>query len=218
MAADTTTAARWLVVGLGNPGREYEWTPHNVGFLVLDRLAERHGIRLTRPECQSQVGVGQWQSGSTGSKDLVLAKPQTYMNVSGAAVEQLLAKYALGPENLIVVFDELALEWGQLRIRPRGSAGGHNGMKSIIGAVRTEDFIRVRLGINPGKADGSGPAVLGEKTKHYVLAPLSKAIRTQLDLWLDEASLAVETIISGGVEKAMAQFNRRAPASKEEQA
>lgn len=213
MAADTTTAARWLVVGLGNPGREYEWTPHNVGFLVLDRLAERHAVRISRPECQSQVGVG-----TAGKHQLVLAKPQTYMNVSGAAVEQLLAKYELGPENLIVVFDELALEWGQLRIRPRGSAGGHNGMKSIIGAVRTEDFIRVRLGINPGKADGSGPAVLGEKTKHYVLAPLSKAIRTQLDLWLDEASLAVETIISGGVEKAMAQFNRRAPASKEEQA
>lgn len=202
-----------MVVGLGNPGREYELTPHNVGFLVLDRLAERHSVRITRPECQSQVGAGQ-----VGSTKLILAKPQTYMNVSGAAVEQLLKKYELDAKNLIVVFDELALEWGQLRIRPRGSAGGHNGMKSIIAAVRSEDFIRVRLGINPGKADGSGPVVLGEKTKHYVLAPLSKAIRAQLDSWLDEASLAVETIISGGVDKAMAQFNRRAPASKEEEA
>lgn len=200
-------------MGLGNPGREYEWTPHNVGFLVLDRLAERHSVRITRPECQSQVGVG-----LVGGTKLILAKPQTYMNVSGAAVEQLLKKYELDAKNLIVVFDELALEWGQLRIRPRGSAGGHNGMKSIIAAVRSEDFIRVRLGINPGKADGSGPVVLGEKTKHYVLAPLSKAIRAQLDSWLDEASLAVETIISGGVDKAMAQFNRRAPASKEEEA
>ncbi len=203
----------WLIVGLGNPGREYEWTPHNVGFLVLDRLAERHSIRITRPECQSQVG-----SGLVGGTQLILAKPQTYMNVSGTAVEQLLKKYELGVEQLIVVFDELALEWGQLRIRPRGSAGGHNGMKSIIAAVRSEDFIRVRLGINPGKADGSGPAVLGDKAKHYVLAPLSKALRTQLDSWLDEASLALETIMSGGVEKAMAQFNRRAPASKEEEA
>jgi peptidyl-tRNA hydrolase, PTH1 family len=203
----------WLVVGLGNPGREYEWTPHNVGFLVLDRLAERHSIRIARPECQSQVGVG-----FAEGHQLILAKPQTYMNVSGAAVEQLLSKYELNVANLIVVFDELALEWGQLRIRQRGSAGGHNGMKSIIAAVRSEDFIRVRLGINPGKADGTGPVVLGEKTKHYVLAPLSKAVRAQLDPWLDEASLAVETIISGGVEKAMAQFNRRAPASKEEEA
>lgn len=209
MAATST----WLVVGLGNPGREYEWTPHNVGFLVLDRLAERHSIRISRPECQSQVGVG-----LAGEHQLVLAKPQTYMNVSGAAVEQLLKKYELDSTNLIVVFDELALEWGQLRIRSRGSAGGHNGMKSIIAAVRSEDFIRVRLGINPGKADGSGPAVLGEKTKHYVLAPLSKAIRTHLDSWLDEASLAVETIMSGGVDMAMAKFNRRAPGSKEEQA
>lgn len=209
MAGDST----WLIVGLGNPGREYEWTPHNVGFLALDRLAERHSVRIARPECQSQVGVG-----LVGGAKLILAKPQTYMNVSGAAVEQLLKKYELDAKNLIVVFDELALEWGQLRIRPRGSAGGHNGMKSIIAAVRSEDFIRVRLGINPGKADGSGPAVLGDKAKHYVLAPLSKALRTQLDSWLDEASLAVETIISGGVEKAMAQFNRRAPASKEEEA
>ncbi len=211
-------ASKWLVVGLGNPGREYEWTPHNVGFMVLDRLAERHSIRILRPECQSQVGVGLLGSGLAGEHQLILAKPQTYMNVSGAAVEQLLVKYELTVANLIVVFDELALEWGQLRIRQRGSAGGHNGMKSIIAAVRSEDFIRVRLGINPGKADGTGPIVLGEKTKHYVLAPLSKAVRAQLDPWLDEASLAVETIISGGVEKAMAQFNRRAPASKEEEA
>jgi PTH1 family peptidyl-tRNA hydrolase len=206
-------ASTWLVVGLGNPGPEYEWTPHNVGFLVLDRLAARHSIRISRPECQSQVG-----GGTAASQHLILAKPQTYMNVSGSAVEQLLHKYELTPNNLIVVFDELALEWGQLRIRARGSAGGHNGMKSIIAAVRSEDFIRVRLGINPGKADGSGPAVLGARQKHYVLAPIPKALRTQLDLWLDEASLAVETIIGGGVEKAMAQFNRRASATKEEEA
>ncbi len=203
----------WLIVGLGNPGPEYEWTPHNVGFLALDRFAERHSIRITRPECQSLVGVGEGKSGR-----LVLAKPQTYMNVSGPAVEQLLQKYGLSAANLIVVFDELALPWGHLRIRPRGSAGGHNGVKSIIAAVRTEDFVRVRLGINPGNAETGAAVTLGERAKHYVLAPIPKSLRTQLDLWLDDASSAVEAIIAGGVEKAMAAHNRRAPGQKEEEA
>jgi PTH1 family peptidyl-tRNA hydrolase len=203
----------WLIVGLGNPGPEYEWTPHNAGFLALDRLAARHSIRISRPECQSQVGVGAWKS-----QRLVLAKPQTYMNVCGPAVEQLLTKYELSPRNLIVVYDELALPWGHLRIRPRGSAGGHNGVKSIIAAVRTEDFIRVRLGINPGNAETGAAVPLGDKAKHYVLAPLAKSLRTQLDLWLDEASSAVEAIITEGVEKAMAAHNRRAPGQKEEEA
>jgi PTH1 family peptidyl-tRNA hydrolase len=201
----------WLIAGLGNPGAQYQWTPHNVGFLALDRLAERHSIRLNRPECQSLVGVG-----SIEGQRAILAQPQTFMNLSGPAVEQLLRKYELGPENLIVVFDELALTWGQLRIRARGSAGGHNGMKSIISAVRSENFIRVRMGINPGHAESGEPVVLGALAKHYVLAPLSKPLRAQLDLWLDEAASAVETIINGGVEKAMAVFNRRASGTKEE--
>lgn len=206
-------ASTWLIAGLGNPGPEYDWTPHNVGFLALDRLAERHSIRVSRPECQSWTGIGE-----TKGVRLILAKPQTYMNLSGSAIGQLLAKYELTAANLVVVYDELALEWGHLRIRARGSAGGHNGMKSIISAVRTEEFIRVRLGINPGKPDGSGPLVLGEKAKHYVLAAIPKAKRTQIGLWLDEASSALETIIAEGAEKAMASWNRRASPSKEEEA
>jgi PTH1 family peptidyl-tRNA hydrolase len=201
-----------LIVGLGNPGPEYEWTPHNVGFLAVDRFAERNGLRLSRPECQSLVGVGDVKGGR-----VVVAKPQTFMNVSGAAVGALLAKYELDPAALIVVYDELALEWGNLRIRERGSAGGHNGMKSIISAVRTEEFVRVRCGINPGSPRGGGPVSLGEKTKHYVLATIPKSMRANVDLWLDEASLAVETIITEGAEKAMTRFNRRAQGSKEEE-
>lgn len=203
----------WLLVGLGNPGPEYEWTPHNAGFLTVDRFAARNGMRITRPECQSLVGVGDVPGGR-----VIAAKPMTYMNVSGAAVKQLLDKYELTPADLIVVYDELALEWGQLRIRERGSAGGHNGMKSIIAAVRTEEFIRVRIGINPGSPQGSGPIRLGEKARHYVLAGIPKSMRADVELWLDEASDSIETIITVGAEKAMTKFNRRAPGQKEEEA
>jgi peptidyl-tRNA hydrolase, PTH1 family len=202
----------WLIVGLGNPGPEYEWTPHNVGFLAVDRFAERNGLRLSRPECQSVIGLG-----DVKGDRVIVAKPQTYMNVSGAAVAQLLEKYELDAGSLIVVYDELALEWGNLRIRMRGSAGGHNGMKSIISAVRTEEFTRVRIGINPGSPRGGGPITLGEKTKHYVLAAIPKSMRANVDLWLDEASLAIETTLAEGAEKAMTRFNRRAQGSKEEE-
>ena len=148
---------------------------------------------------------------------VIVAKPLTFMNLSGPAVQQLLDKYELLPANLIVVFDELALEWGNLRIRSRGSAGGHNGMKSIISALRTEDFIRVRLGINPGSPQGSGPIVLGEKARHFVLAGIPKSMRADVDLWLDEASSGIETILAEGAEKAMTSFNRRAQGSIEEE-
>lgn len=207
---------KWLIVGLGNPGPEYEWTPHNAGFLAVDRFAERNGIRISRPECQSLVGVGEVKA--AGGKDMaVLAKPQTYMNVSGPAVKQLLDKYEIAVGELIVVYDELALEWGNLRVRARGSAGGHNGMKSIIASVRTEDFTRVRIGINPGSPNGGGPIRLGERAKHYVLAAIPKSMRADVVEQLDECSLAVETILAEGVEKAMTRFNRRAQGSNEEE-
>ena len=178
----------------------------------MDRFAERNGLRISRPECQSLVGVG-----DVKGDRVIVAKPLTYMNVSGAAVRQLLDKYELEAESLIVVYDELALEWGNLRIRMRGSAGGHNGMKSIIAAVRTEEFTRVRLGINPGRPQGSGPVVMGEKAKHYVLAVIPKSMRAQVGIWLDEASSGLEAIIAEGAEKAMTRFNRRAQGSREEE-
>lgn len=194
---------RWLVVGLGNPGGNYELTPHNMGFLVADRLAVRNGIRVERPEAKALLGFGRF-----GSEPVALAKPQAYMNRSGPPVKALLDRYGIGLDGLIVVYDELALPWGGIRIRPSGSSGGHRGMDSVIGSVGAADFIRVRLGINPGH-----PVTDGAK---FVLAPFRRAQLQDMDELLDRAAEAVESIIAEGVEKAMARYNRRARSAKEE--
>jgi PTH1 family peptidyl-tRNA hydrolase len=188
----------YIVVGLGNPGPEYENTPHNLGFLTADRLAARNGIRISRYECRAEVGQG-----TVGGKPALVAKPLTYMNLSGQSVKGLLAKYELQPGSLVVVYDDLDLDWGALRIRPRGSAGGHHGVEDIIRCLGTQEFARVRLGIKPGR-----PVRDGAK---FVLAPMCSERKKQLDELLDAASAAVESIIAGGVEKAMAAHNRRAP-------
>jgi PTH1 family peptidyl-tRNA hydrolase len=193
-----------VVVGLGNPGPEYEWTPHNLGFRTLDRLAERHSIRISRLECRSLVGVG-----SVEGRPALLAKPQTFMNLSGQAVKGLLEKYGLGAERLLLVYDELALPWMSLRIRPRGSAGGHHGVEDVVRCLGTEEFARLRLGIHPGH-----PVRDGAK---FVLAPLRGGQRKELDELLDAACAAVESIVAQGVEKAMAAHNRRAPGSQREE-
>src|SRR5947209_6131309 len=158
----------FLVAGLGNPGEEYAATPHNLGFLVVDRLAARHSIRVTRKENQALVGQG-----TIGSHKVLLAKPQTFMNLSGVAIKPLLEKNELGPENLILVYDELDLPWGTLRVRPGGSAAGHNGTKDVIAKLGTQQFPRVRLGVNPGQkpADGAG----------YLLSRFSRQQNETLD-------------------------------------
>ncbi|MDX2151871.1 MAG: aminoacyl-tRNA hydrolase [Bryobacteraceae bacterium] len=191
-----------LIVGLGNPGAEYERTFHNLGFLVVDRLAARHSIRVTRKESMALVG-----SGRIGESQVVLAKPQTYMNVSGQSVKSLLEKSSIPPERLVLVYDELDLPWGSLRIRPNGSAAGHHGVMDVIRCVKTNEFARVRLGIHPGHAlrDGAG----------YVLSKIGKAQEKELDELLDAAALAVESILAEGVEKAMTRCNRRAQGSNE---
>lgn len=193
----------WLIAGLGNPGPQYELTPHNLGFLVVDRLAERHGIRVTRKEAMSLVG-----SGRVAGTPVILVKPQTFMNLSGPAVKGMLAKEEIPVERLLLVYDELALPWRNLRIRPSGSAAGHNGVKSVIAACGTQEFPRLRLGIHPGHpvADGA----------RFVLDPFRRAQLKELDELLDLASDAVESIIAEGAEKAMTRFNRRAPGSNEE--
>ena len=194
----------WLVVGLGNPGEEYENTPHNLGFHVVDLLAARHSIRVTRPECRALVGRGSIE-GST----VVLAKPQTYMNLSGGSVKALLAANELGPESLLVVYDELALPWQTLRIRPRGSSAGHHGIDSVIGSLGTDDFARVRLGVHPGQP--------GKQGADYLLAPMRRAQKKELEELLEQACRAVESIIAEGVEKSMTKFNRRAGGTKTEE-
>jgi PTH1 family peptidyl-tRNA hydrolase len=193
-----------LVVGLGNPGKEYESTAHNLGFMVIDRLAERSGIRVTRADCLAFVGQG-----TVAGTKVLLAKPQTYMNDSGESVQGLLVKNEIAPGDLVLVYDELDLPWQSVRIRPNGSAAGHRGVGSVIRCVGTKEFPRVRLGIHGGRREKDGV--------HIVLAKLKRAHRQELDELLDYASQAVESIIAEGVEKSMAKYNRRAQGLNEEE-
>ena len=191
-----------LIVGLGNPGPEYEFTPHNLGFLAVDALGERAGIRVTRPESKSYVGLG-----TIAGNEVVLAKPQTMMNLSGAAVQMLLERYECKAAEMIVLSDEAALPWGMLRIRERGSAGGHNGLKSVIASVGSNEFIRVRLGVKP-----EYPL---EDMADYVLHTMRKPEREIAAQMAADAAEAVELIVTEGAGKAMAKFNRRAEADEE---
>ncbi len=193
----------WMVVGLGNPGPEYAASPHNIGFLVVDRLAERGNVRVTRKECRALIGEGR-----VAGKPVMLAKPQTYMNLSGESVQPLLLKQELPAGALIVVYDDHDLPWQSLRIRPRGSAGGHHGMESIIARIGTNEFVRVRLGINTGT---------GRADPDFLLRPLRREQRKELDGFLDDAAQAVESIISEGVEMAMTRHNRRARGDQTEE-
>ena len=187
----------FLVAGLGNPGEEYAATPHNMGFLVVDRLAKRHGIRLTRKECQALIGQG-----NIGGKTVLLAQPQTYMNLSGVAVKPLLQKNELSPADLILVYDELDLPWGSLRIRPKGSDAGHNGISDVIAKLGTSEFPRLRVGVHPGHPIRSGV--------DYLLSRFTRQQTETLDEFVDLAADATDSIITEGVEKSMAKFNRRA--------
>ncbi len=191
-----------LIVGLGNPGPEYEFTPHNLGFLAVDALAGRAGIRVTRPEAKSYVGLG-----TLAGTEVVLAKPQTMMNLSGAAVRMLLERYECKAAEMIVLSDEAMLPWGMLRIRERGSAGGHNGLKSVIASIGTNEFIRVRLGVKP-----EYPL---EDMADYVLGTMRKPEREIAAQMTADAADAVELILSEGVGKAMSRFNRRVESEEE---
>jgi PTH1 family peptidyl-tRNA hydrolase len=193
----------FLVAGLGNPGEKYADTPHNLGFMVVDRLAEMYRIRVTRPEANAWVGVGQ-----IVGQDVLLAKPQTFMNLSGTSLRPLLEKYSLTARDLILVYDELALPWASLRIKPRGSSAGHNGVESTIRSLDTQDFLRVRLGIHPGHPISSGV--------DYLLSPFKRSLQKELEQLVADGADAVVSIIAEGVEKAMTRFNRRAQGSNEE--
>ncbi len=187
----------WLVVGLGNPGAEYALSPHNIGFMVVDRLAARNGAILNRREARAVTGLA-----TVADRPVLLAKPQTYMNLSGESVRPLVEKYELTPARLVVIHDDHDLPWSALRIRERGSAGGHHGMESLIRSLGTNEFVRVRLGIDPGRGGRAEP--------EYLLRPLRRELNKELEALLDYASEAVESIISEGAEKAMTRFNRRA--------
>jgi PTH1 family peptidyl-tRNA hydrolase len=185
-----------LIVGLGNPDPEYQWTPHNLGFMAVDELANRHGIRVERPEGKALAGRGK-----IAGEEVILAKPQTYMNLSGISVRELLGKYELDVKDLLVMWDEAQLPLGTIRIHPEGSAGSHNGAKSVIGAVGTEEFARLRLGCGPDHEVSS--------RKEYVLRPMKKAELEVAAEMLGEAGDAVEMILSQGIDAAMNKYNRR---------
>ena len=194
----------WLIAGLGNPGPQYERTYHNLGFLAIDRLAERNGIRVTRTDSKALLGVG-----AISGKDVLLAKPQTFMNLSGASLKPLVDKYSVEPRNVVVLYDDLDLPWTGLRVRPSGSSGGHHGMDDVIRRLGTQDFPRIRLGIDPGHPRNG---------IEFVLSPIKKAQIHELDELLDHAAAATESILAEGVEKAMTKFNRRAQGlTKEEE-
>jgi PTH1 family peptidyl-tRNA hydrolase len=185
-----------LIVGLGNPGREYHWTRHNLGFLLLDEMAREHRIPLGRRGLKSVYGRGR-----IARAEVILAKPQTYMNLSGEAVQRLLHFFKIPPQDLVVLHDDLDLPWGKIRIRIGGSSGGHRGIVSIHGTLGSEDFIRFKIGIGRPAAPGRDPA-------DYVLDPLPEAEKEDLKAILKRGAEGVETLLSRGPQEAMNRFHK----------
>ena len=186
-----------LIVGLGNPGIEYQFTPHNLGFLTIDRIAGDRGIEVRNRQCRALTARAE-----IAGQPVVLAKPETYMNLSGLSVRELVAEHQVDvSRDLIVIYDELDLPLGTIRIRQRGSSAGHNGMESILGALGTDEFLRIRLGIAPDRKIGDGVK--------YVLTPFRKAQGKVVDEMLDTAAQAVEVILKEGPAAAMNRFNRK---------
>lgn len=186
-----------LIVGFGNPGIEYQFTPHNIGFLAIDRVAEQCGVMVENRHCQALTARAR-----IGKEEVLLAKPETYMNLTGLSVAQLVRKYEVDPQNdLLVVYDELDLPLGKIRIRQRGSSAGHKGMESVIGALGTEEVPRMRLGIAPDHPVKDGA--------RYVLAQFRKSQLVALDEMLDKAAEAVNVIVNDGISVAMNSFNRK---------
>jgi PTH1 family peptidyl-tRNA hydrolase len=186
-----------LIIGLGNPGAQYERTRHNLGFMLIDLLAHEAGAQVKRKDCRALVGRAELE----GTR-VELVKPQTYMNLSGEAVACLLSKQEdakSAARQMIVISDDLALPFGTIRLRRRGSAGGHNGLKSIIAATHTDEFVRLRLGIKPEHAVGD--------TRHFVLDEFSKRESVELEKILERSAEALRAVLRDGIDKAMAQYN-----------
>ena len=186
-----------LIVGLGNPGIEYQFTPHNLGFLAIDRIAANLGVEVRNRQCRALTARAE-----IAGQAVLLAKPETFMNLSGLSVGELVAEYQADVKSdLIVIYDELDFPLGTMRIRQRGSSAGHNGIESILGAVGTDEFLRIRLGIAPEKK-------ISDSVK-FVLTPFRKAQLIVVDEVLDSAANAVEMILKDGPAAAMNKFNRK---------
>jgi peptidyl-tRNA hydrolase, PTH1 family len=182
-----------LIVGIGNPGRQYAHTRHNVGFDVIDMIAKAHRVRVLRRFCRAVIGEA-----FIAGEQVVLAKPQTFVNLSGQSVSELARKFSVGIEDIIVIMDDANLPVGKIRIRPGGSAGGHNGMKSIIQHLHTNEFTRIRVGIGAMRGD----------SVDYVLSRFSRADMAHVLPAFQAAAEAVEVILSEGLEPAMNKYNR----------
>ncbi len=199
-----------LIVGLGNLGIEYAFTPHNAGFLAIDRLAERCGVVVANRRSKALTALAR-----IAGRRVLLAKPETYMNLSGSSVAALAEELEIDPRReLIVLYDEVALPLGSIRIRERGSAGGHNGVKSISSALGTEEWLRIRIGIAPEDAMAAESA--RRQRKDYVLTPFRKTELAVLDKVLDDVSTAIELLLTEGASVAMNRLNRRATAEEQE--
>jgi PTH1 family peptidyl-tRNA hydrolase len=186
-----------LIVGLGNPGIEYQFTPHNLGFLVIDQIANGLGIEVRNRQCRALTARA-----VIAGESVILAKPETYMNLSGLSVRELVAEHQVDVQHdLIVIYDELDLPLGTIRIRQKGSSAGHNGMESILGALNTDEFLRIRLGIAPDRK-------VADSVK-YVLTPWRRAQEKAVVEILEKAAQAVEVIIKDGPDEAMNRFNRK---------
>jgi peptidyl-tRNA hydrolase, PTH1 family len=192
---------RYLIVGLGNSGRDYKKNRHNIGFQVVDHFAARHGMEFTRQQSNAFISTG-----NAAGKSIILAKPQTFMNRSGSAVAPLQKFYKIPLENLMIIYDELDLPLGTIRLKPDGSAGGQNGIKDIIARLGTNEFPRMRIGINrpPGKMD---PAA-------YVLQDFGAEQVPVIQETYDRASDAIETWLRDGIELAMSRHNAPPPEKK----
>ncbi|MBI2219725.1 MAG: aminoacyl-tRNA hydrolase [Acidobacteria bacterium] len=197
-----------LIAGLGNPGRQYAGTRHNVGFEVLDELARRHGLSFDSAPADALVAKWRTRAADGG---VLLARPLTYMNRSGLAVAELARYYRIATSDILVVVDEVALELGRLRARARGSAGGHNGLKSVAEQLGTEEYSRLRIGV--GRPRGEGPPGSGNDSRRdladHVLARFEADERGVVDETIARAADAVETFIASGIEAVMNTFNRK---------
>ena len=185
----------WLVVGLGNPGEEYAATYHNAGFRVLERIAVRENVRI-KERCGPALISGKVM---LGGQPAVLVMPQTYMNLSGSALPPLFQRFESSPRDAIIIYDDVALPVGKLRVRQKGSPGGHNGIKSIVSTLGSDEFLRVRIGIRPDREMGD--------VRDFVLSRVAKGDRALLDQTEEIAVKAVETLIAEGIDRAMAEYN-----------
>lgn len=187
----------FIIAGLGNPDRQYEGTRHNAGFDVIDRIAEKYNIAVDTKKHRACIGKG-----IIGGQKVLLAKPQTYMNLSGESIRSLVDYYKIDEENeLLVVYDDISLDVGQLRIRAKGSAGGHNGIKNIIAHLGTQVFPRIKVGV--------GEKPKGYDLADYVLGHFSKAEKERMEEGYDNAVRAAEMIVTGQLNEAMNEFNRK---------